>query len=202
MVFNLLLGNFALKNGGDFWWICSGLRFPRNEARKILEKFGEYSEQNSGEKFGTKIRKIRGTFALQLSWPNVLEEKKQGKPWKARVFLCRAAKILGKKRKTRKKDKGKSENKTPPQKTRKSKKKASIGRSGQKSLRGHPQSRKAYVDSRRLAAEPPRNDSGAKFPPPPSRRVKQVYTMWQIGVLIWKRCTFLAILRGLLGFQP
>ena len=30
----------------------SGLRLPRNEARKVLEKFGENSEQNSGPKFG------------------------------------------------------------------------------------------------------------------------------------------------------
>ena len=47
--FSCLPGNFALKNGGDFWWIFSGLRLPRNEARKVLEKFGENSEQNSGQ---------------------------------------------------------------------------------------------------------------------------------------------------------
>ena len=57
--FSCLPGNFALKNGGDFWWIFSGLRLPRNEARKspreIRGKFGA----NFGAKFGTKIRKIR-----------------------------------------------------------------------------------------------------------------------------------------------
>ena len=59
-------GNFALKNGGDFWWIFSGLRLSRNEARKVLEKFGA----KFGAKFGTKIRKIRETVVLQLFWPN------------------------------------------------------------------------------------------------------------------------------------
>ena len=47
-----LPGNFALKNGGEFWWIFSGLRFPpppRNEARKLLKKFRENSEQNLGQ---------------------------------------------------------------------------------------------------------------------------------------------------------
>ena len=73
--FLCLPGNFALKKGGDFWWIFSGLRFPRNEARKLLEKFGENSEQNSGAKFGTKIRKIRGAFVLQLFWPKEMAGK-------------------------------------------------------------------------------------------------------------------------------
>ena len=41
--------HLALKNGGFFWWIFSGLRVLRNKARKILEKFGETSEDNSGE---------------------------------------------------------------------------------------------------------------------------------------------------------
>ena len=55
ILFSYLPGNFTLKNGGDFWWIFSGLRLPWNKARKILEKFGENWEQNSGrniEKFG------------------------------------------------------------------------------------------------------------------------------------------------------
>ena len=42
---------------GEFF---SGLRLPRNEARKLLTKFGA----ELGAKFGTKIRK---TFVLQLS---------------------------------------------------------------------------------------------------------------------------------------
>ena len=56
--FSCLSGNFSLKNGGDFWWIFSGLRFPRNEARKILEKFGKNSEQNSGQNSGRKFEKF------------------------------------------------------------------------------------------------------------------------------------------------
>ena len=35
-----------------------GLRFTRNEARKILEKFGENSERNSGQNPGEKIEKF------------------------------------------------------------------------------------------------------------------------------------------------
>ena len=56
--FSDLPGNFALKNGGDFWWIFSGLRFPRNEARKLLEKFGENSERNSGQNPGRNFEKF------------------------------------------------------------------------------------------------------------------------------------------------
>ena len=47
-----LPGDLALKNGRASWWIFCGLRFPGHKARKILEKFGEISEQNSGRKFG------------------------------------------------------------------------------------------------------------------------------------------------------
>ena len=53
-----LPGNFALKNCGDFWWIFSGLRLPQNEARQLLKKFGENSEQNSGQNSGRKIEKF------------------------------------------------------------------------------------------------------------------------------------------------
>ena len=56
--FSYLPGNFALKNGGDFWWIFSGLRFPRNEARKLLKIFGENSERNSGQNSGQKFEKF------------------------------------------------------------------------------------------------------------------------------------------------
>ena len=58
-----LRGNFALKNGGDFWWIFSGLRFPRNKARKLLKNFGENSEQNSGQNSGRKFEKF-GDFSF------------------------------------------------------------------------------------------------------------------------------------------
>ena len=60
-------GNFTLKNGGDFWWIFSGLRFPRNEARKLLKTFGENSEQNSWQNSGRKFK----NFVLQLFWPKL-----------------------------------------------------------------------------------------------------------------------------------
>ena len=56
--FSYLPGNFALKNGGDFWWIFSGLRFPRNEAWKLLKNFGENSERNSGQNSGQKFEKF------------------------------------------------------------------------------------------------------------------------------------------------
>ena len=56
--FPSLPGNFALKNCGDFGWIFSGLRLPRNEARKVLEKFGENSEQNSGQNSWRKFEKF------------------------------------------------------------------------------------------------------------------------------------------------
>ena len=36
---------------GIFGEFFSGLRFPRNEARKLLKKFGENSERNSGQNF-------------------------------------------------------------------------------------------------------------------------------------------------------
>ena len=56
--FLCLPGNFVLKHGGDFWWIFSGLSFPQNEARKILQKFGENSEQNSGQNPGREFEKF------------------------------------------------------------------------------------------------------------------------------------------------
>ena len=43
---------------GDFWWIFSGLRFPQNEARKLLKNFGENSEQNSGQNSVQKFEKF------------------------------------------------------------------------------------------------------------------------------------------------
>ena len=53
-----LPGDFALKNAGDFWRIFSGLRFPRNEARKLLKKFWENSGRNSGQNSGRKFEKF------------------------------------------------------------------------------------------------------------------------------------------------
>ena len=56
--FSGLPGDFALKNAGDLWRFFSSLRFPRNEARKLLKKFGENSEQNSGQNSGRKFEKF------------------------------------------------------------------------------------------------------------------------------------------------
>ena len=36
----------------------SGVRFPRNEARKLLKIFEEYSEQNSGQNSGRKFGEL------------------------------------------------------------------------------------------------------------------------------------------------
>ena len=72
--FPWLPGNFALKNGGDFWWISSGLRLPRNEARKILEKFGENLEQNSGQNSGRKFEKF-GKLPF-CNFPDLTKQKK------------------------------------------------------------------------------------------------------------------------------
>ena len=52
-----LPGNLALKIAGDFWWIFSGLRFPRNEARKPSKNSGKIRSKIRA-KFGTKIRKF------------------------------------------------------------------------------------------------------------------------------------------------
>ena len=71
--FSNLPGNFALKNGGDFWGIFSGLRFPRNKARKILENIGENSEQNSAQNPGPKFEKFgnfRSATFLRSGCPN------------------------------------------------------------------------------------------------------------------------------------
>ena len=43
---------------GIFGEFFSALRFPQNEARKLLKKFGENSEQNSGQNSGRKFEKF------------------------------------------------------------------------------------------------------------------------------------------------
>ena len=40
---------------GEFF---SGLHFPRNEARKLLKKFGKNPERNSGQNPGQKFEKF------------------------------------------------------------------------------------------------------------------------------------------------
>ena len=84
-IFSCLPGNFALKNDGDFWWIFSRLRLPRNETQTVLEKIGENSERNSGQNSGRKFEKFgklsfcnfsdlikslvwSGTFYRGLNW--------------------------------------------------------------------------------------------------------------------------------------
>ena len=67
--------NIALKNGGDFWCIFSSLRFPQNEARKLLKNFGENSEQNSGKKSGRKFEKFG-----ELSFCNFCDLTLSGHP--------------------------------------------------------------------------------------------------------------------------
>ena len=61
-----LPGNFALKNGGDFWLIFFWSLFPTKRRtktpRQIRGKFGA----KFGAKSGTNTRKIRGVFVLQL----------------------------------------------------------------------------------------------------------------------------------------
>ena len=61
--FHICLGIWHRKMVGIFgeFFVVSGLRFLGNRERKILEKFGKF-----GRKSGTKIRKIRGAFVLQL----------------------------------------------------------------------------------------------------------------------------------------
>ena len=48
---------------GIFGEFFSCLRLPRNEARKVLEKFGENSEQDSGRNPGRKFEKF-GKFSF------------------------------------------------------------------------------------------------------------------------------------------
>ena len=47
-IFSVFAWEFCIEKWRGFLVNFSGLRLPRNEARKILEKFGENSEQNSG----------------------------------------------------------------------------------------------------------------------------------------------------------
>ena len=64
--------NFASKNGGDFWWIFSGLRFPRNEARKLLNKNREKFWVKLGQNSGQKFEKFRELSFGNIFWPKLL----------------------------------------------------------------------------------------------------------------------------------
>ena len=92
--FSRLPGNFALKNGGDFWWIFSGLRFPRNEARKILEKFGKNSEQNSGQNSGRKFYKFGELSVCSFSdLKNVSQVSQDDNPSRRHTSATMAGKL-------------------------------------------------------------------------------------------------------------
>ena len=56
--FFVVAWEFCIEKGRDFRWIFSGLHFLGNKARKLLEKFGENSEQNSGGNSGQKFEKF------------------------------------------------------------------------------------------------------------------------------------------------
>ena len=68
-IFSCLPGNFVLKNGRDFGWFFFWSPFPTKRRPKNLRKFwGKFGAKFVAES-GTKIRKIRETFILQLFWP-------------------------------------------------------------------------------------------------------------------------------------
>ena len=68
-LFRVCLGILHWKMAGifgDFFLVSSPTKRSTKSPRKIRGKFGA----KFGTKFGPKIRKIRETFVLQLSWPN------------------------------------------------------------------------------------------------------------------------------------
>ena len=54
-IFFVFAWEFCIEKWRGLWVHFSGLRFQRNEARKILENFGENLEQNSGQNSGQKF---------------------------------------------------------------------------------------------------------------------------------------------------
>ena len=70
----------CIEKWRGFWWIFSGLRLPRNEARKILEKFGEASEQNSGQNSGRKFENF-GKLSF-CNFPDWTRAEVQHQRWK------------------------------------------------------------------------------------------------------------------------
>ena len=57
-IFFVFAWEFCVEKWRGFLVNLSGLHIPRNEARKVLEKFGENSEQNSGQNSGRKFEKF------------------------------------------------------------------------------------------------------------------------------------------------
>ena len=57
-IFCVFAWEFCIEKWRGFLVNFSGLRFPRNEARKIFEKLEENSEQNSGQNSGQNFEKF------------------------------------------------------------------------------------------------------------------------------------------------
>ena len=57
-VFSYLPGDLALKKGGDFGEFLWSRPFPGKRSTKILEIFGENSEENPGENSGRKFGEL------------------------------------------------------------------------------------------------------------------------------------------------
>ena len=57
-IFSCLTGNFALKNGGDFWWSFFWSVSHETKNEKSSKKSGKNSEQNSGQNSGRKFEKF------------------------------------------------------------------------------------------------------------------------------------------------
>ena len=74
-----LPGNLALKNGGDFWWVFVWSPFPTKRSAKTPQKFGEDSEQNSGQNRGRKFEKFVEVYSRKRAEycfeSTVLEER-------------------------------------------------------------------------------------------------------------------------------
>ena len=79
-IFFVFAWEFCIEKWRGFLVNFSGLRLPRNEARKLLKKFGENSEQNSGKNSGRKFEKFG-----KLSFCNFPDLKFWG------VSFCRRA---------------------------------------------------------------------------------------------------------------
>ena len=80
VIFSTICLGFLHWKMGDFWWIFSGLHLPRNEARKLLEQFGENSEQNSGQNSGWKSEKFGEISLCNFSDPTFWERKQDQSP--------------------------------------------------------------------------------------------------------------------------
>ena len=62
----------CIENGGDSWWIFSGLRFPQKKTRKLLQKSGKYWIRIGG-KIRDENSKNSGIFRCNFADQNVCE---------------------------------------------------------------------------------------------------------------------------------